>query len=137
MCLDQVQQGWRRVCNPLSNHVMSPELHDAHLNNFALRCFRDTADGDYIAARMAYRGNLIQQAFWARQQAIEKYIKCILLLRRVKSREPTHSVAKLLLKLEATFPLRLATEIRNFIDYIEIYGSDRYLTYPYAVEGLD
>lgn len=117
--------------------LMSPEIQDAHLNNFALRCFRDTADGDYISARMAYRADLIPQALWASQQAIEKYIKCILLLRRVESRKPTHSLAKLLLKLEARFPLRLAPETRRFIDYIDVYGPDRYLTYPYAVEGLE
>jgi integrase len=63
--------------------VLTPDLLDAHLNNFAMQCFRDIADGDYIAARMAFRADLIPQALWASEQAIEKYLKAILLLRRV------------------------------------------------------
>jgi len=30
----------------------------ALINDFAIRSFRDTADGDYIAARMAFRAAL-------------------------------------------------------------------------------
>ena len=33
--------------------------HDALVNDFALRSFRDMADGDYIAARMACRAALL------------------------------------------------------------------------------
>ena len=40
------------------------------LNDFAVRCFRDIADADYIAARMAYRADLMMQYLWASQQAI-------------------------------------------------------------------
>jgi HEPN domain-containing protein len=116
---------------------MSPEMQDAHLDNFALRCFRDTADGDYVAARMAYRADLIPQALWASQQTIEKYIKCILLLRRIESRKATHFLIKLLSKLEEIFPMRLSPETRRFVEYIDIYGPDRYLTYPYSVEGSE
>src|ERR1022692_10219 len=86
---------------------MSPEIRDAHLNDFALRCFRDTADGDYIAARMAYRADLIPQALWASQQAIEKYTKCILLLRRIVWNTPNHSLLRPLEKIEQQIRLRL------------------------------
>jgi len=58
---------------------LTPETTDRLLNEFALRSFRDVADGDYIAARMAYRAELLVQAFWASQQALEKYLKSILL----------------------------------------------------------
>jgi len=43
----------------------------ALINDFAIRSFRDTADGDYIAARMAFRVALLQQFFWSSQQAVE------------------------------------------------------------------
>ena len=52
---------------------------DALLNDFAERSFRDMADGDYIAARMACRAALVTQFLWASQQAVEKYLKGILL----------------------------------------------------------
>ena len=53
------------------------------LNNFAIRSFRDTADLDYIAARMAYQTHLTPQSLWSALQSIEKYFKCILLLNGV------------------------------------------------------
>ena len=48
---------------------------DRHLNSWAFRSFRDIADGDYIAARMAYRAQLPAQFLWASQQALEKYLQ--------------------------------------------------------------
>jgi HEPN domain-containing protein len=117
--------------------MLDHELRDPHLNNFALCCFRDTADGDYIAARMAFRAKLIRQALWASEQAIEKYLKCILLLRRIEANKPSHSPVKLLKRLETQFPLALSDEVREFIGYIEIFGPDRYFTYPYVTDGLE
>jgi HEPN domain-containing protein len=117
--------------------VLTPEQSEAHLNNFALRCFRDIADGDYIAARMAYRADLIPQALWASQQALEKYLKSILLFRRIECRKATHSLGKLLVNLEGHFPLTLSREVREFLHYIDVYGLDRYFTFPYQVQGLE
>ena len=76
--------------------LMDPDLRDALLNEFALRCFRDVADGDYVAARMAYRAELLLQAYWASQQALEKYVKGILVFRRIPRKKPTHSLRALL-----------------------------------------
>ena len=66
------------------------------INVFAIRSFRDVADYDYIAARMAYRAQLVPQFLWSSLQALEKYLKCILLLNRIKSTKPTHSLKALL-----------------------------------------
>ncbi|MBD5749812.1 HEPN domain-containing protein, partial [Citrobacter freundii] len=49
------------------------------LNNAAKRSFRDMADQDYLTARVCFKNNLPFQFLWMSQQAIEKYIKCILL----------------------------------------------------------
>jgi hypothetical protein len=106
---------------------MSPEIRDAHLNDFALRCFRDTADGDYIAARMAYRADLIPQALWASQQAIEKYTKCILLLRRIVWNTPNHSLLRPLEKIEQQIRLRLTPDTREFIKYLDTHGTEQVL----------
>jgi HEPN domain-containing protein len=116
---------------------MTPALLDAHLNNFALCCFRDTADGDYISARMAYRAQIIRQALWASQQAIEKYLKCLLLLQRVVWNKSSHSLVKPLEELEKRFPLKIGPETHKFIEYVDIYGPDRYFTYPSSVDGRE
>lgn len=120
-----------------SSSGMSAEILAAHLNDFALRCFRDIADGDYIAARMAYRADLIPQALWASQQAIEKYIKCVLLLRRIEWNESSHALVKPLEKLEKQFALRLTVDARDFIKYLDTYGTDRYFALPYYAEGQE
>jgi hypothetical protein len=49
------------------------------LNTFATDVFRRQADYDYISARMNYRMQLRQQFLWSSQQALEKYLKAILL----------------------------------------------------------
>lgn len=114
---------------------LTPAITDRLLNEFALRSFRDIADGDYIAARMAYRAELLLQAFWASQQALEKYIKGILLFRRIPCTKRTHSLTKLLEKLEPTFPLDLSAGARRFITFINGWDVDRYFTFPYMSDG--
>ncbi|MFG6458115.1 HEPN domain-containing protein [Roseateles sp. BYS96W] len=56
------------------------------LNDFARRSFLNIADKDYIAARMAVRAELMPQFLWASQQAIEKYLKFILLVNRIEAK---------------------------------------------------
>ena len=53
---------------------------DILLNDFATRSFREIADCDYIAARLSYRAQLVPQFLWQSLQAIEKYLKCALVL---------------------------------------------------------
>lgn len=121
----------------VSQGRMSEQVRDALLNNVALRSFRDIADGDYIAARMAYRVDLIPQALWASQQAIEKYVKCVLLLRRITWQARNHSLLGPLAELERQYPLRLSTDSREFIAYLDTYGTDRYFTLPYFAGGFE
>ncbi|MCA1796649.1 MAG: HEPN domain-containing protein [Geobacteraceae bacterium] len=58
------------------------------INDFATRSFRDVADQDYIAARLSYRHGLYPQFHWQSLQALEKYLKAILLY----NREQAHGV---------------------------------------------
>lgn len=57
---------------------------DAALIALTTGLFRDVADQDYISARLLYKSTLIQQSFWYTQQAIEKYLKGILLFNKIK-----------------------------------------------------
>jgi len=55
------------------------------LNTYAIDTFRKQADCDYIAARANYRMRLRQQFLWSAQQAVEKYLKAILLFHGLSS----------------------------------------------------
>ena len=79
---------------------------DVLLNDFAVRSFRDIADGDYIAARMACRTALIIN-LWAAQQAVEKYLKCILLLNRIEAKKVRHDLGMALRKIDETAKVSL------------------------------
>ncbi len=109
------------------------------LNDFAIRSFRDVADGDYISARQAYRAQLVQQFQWASLQAIEKYLKCVLLLNRIHARDLRHDLSKALERAEKKlpFPLRLSEKTRDFILHLDTYGRHRYFETPYSNQGLD
>jgi len=109
------------------------------INDFAIRSFRDIADCDYIAARMAYRAQLIPQFLWSSLQAIEKYLKCILLLNRIKAKNLRHDLgaALSLIDKQAPFKLRLSESSHKLIDHLDTYGRFRYLETPFHVMGLE
>lgn len=109
------------------------------LNNFAFRSFRDVADYDYIAARMAYRAELVPQFLWSGLQAIEKYLKCILLVNRIKAKNVRHELASGLHLIEkhAPFELRLRESSLRLIEHLDTYGRFRYLETPFYVRGLE
>ena len=66
------------------------------LNTLATDVFRKQADYDYIAARANYRMCLRQQFLWSAHQAVEKYLKAILLFNGKSARfyTPTGSTKK-------------------------------------------
>jgi hypothetical protein len=108
---------------------MDLDVLDALVNDFAVRSFRDIADGDYIAARMACRAGLVTQFLWASQQAVEKYLKCILLLNRIKAKDVGHKLGKALRKIEASgkVSLDLTRGTEEFIGMLDESGRFRYL----------
>lgn len=106
---------------------------DRLINDFAIRSFRDSADGDYIAARLAYRHQLFAQFLWLGHQAIEKYLKCILLQNRIPATDILHDLMVALQRLESheRFPVRVTPESREFIQYLDDQGHTRYLVGSY------
>lgn len=109
---------------------------DRRINDFAARSFRDIADGDYIAARLAYRAELMPQAMWSAQQAIEKYLKYILLVNRIPAANVGHDLdAGLLLVEELPWKPVLRPQSRKFLKHIGAYGEYRYLDVSYFVVG--
>lgn len=109
---------------------------DRYLNGFATQSFRDQADRDYIAARLACRYELFPQFLWASQQAIEKYLKAILLYSRVKATKVGHDINEAMrLAAGLPFKIELSDRSRTFVDLIATYGEFRYIDVPFHVYG--
>jgi len=109
------------------------------IDDFAIRSFRETADKDYIAARMAYRARLIQPFLWSALHSLEKYIKGILVLNRVKAHRG-HSVLPGVerMKQNGKFELDLSAHTIQFIRKLEDYGAEyRYYEVSYDIESFD
>jgi HEPN domain-containing protein len=115
--------------------------HQMHVlvNDFAIRSFRETADKDYIAARMAYRARLIQPFLWSALHCLEKYVKGILVINRVKAHKG-HSVLPGIerMKQHGKFELDLSADAVRFIKKLEDYGAEhRYYEVSYDIRPFD
>lgn len=88
--------------------------------------FRREADYDYISARANFRMAFPQQFLWAGSQAVEKYLKAILLLNGHSSKY-FHNLEKLHNAVQRIDYLSFdISENENFLKAIE-QGADRYL----------
>ena len=111
------------------------DLLDRRINDFASRSFRDVADRDYIAARMAYRAELVPQFLWSSQQALEKYLKYILLVNRVPAKVGHDITSAMELTKQLPFLMDICPRALKFIEHIATYGEYRYLDVSYHVFG--
>lgn len=112
------------------------------LNTIASDVFRKQGDYDYIAARSNYRLQLRQQFLWSAHQAIEKYLKAVLLFNgksarfytpsgSTKPKEYLHNLDALLsnVKQITTFSLDITTDDERFLSYLSVHGgSNRYMS---------
>lgn len=109
------------------------------VNDFAIRSFRETADKDYITARMAYRSRLIQPFLWSALHCLEKYVKGILVLNRVPAHRG-HSVLPGIerMKQQGKFELELSADTVKFIKKLEDYGAEyRYYEVSYEIQPFE
>lgn len=109
------------------------------LNNVAKRSFRDMADQDYLAARLCFKNNLPFQFLWMSQQAIEKYIKCILLYNHTPVLDIGHNLEKGIEKINKISYLKLDLNDKTieFIKYINQQGVNRYFQKTMYTRGLE
>jgi HEPN domain-containing protein len=121
---------------PFSPFTSEQDKLDRFVNSFSTESFRDQADRDYIAARLACRHELFPQFLWASHQAMEKYLKAILLYNRVKATKVGHDLT-LALSLTETLPfkIQLSPRSRKFIDHLAKVGEFRYIDIPFHVYG--
>ena len=111
----------------------------ARINSFAIRCFRDTGDDDYIAARLAYRAHLVRPFLWSALQCLEKYLKCVLVLNGITTHKLGHDIQSAFKRIndEAPFKIKLNKPEQEIFDHIANYGPDRYLVYSYHVRDKE
>lgn len=108
------------------------------VNSFALRAFRDTADRDYIHARMAYRAELFPQFHWSALHALEKYAKCITILARISNIKSKHEVSKSLELIAEKVDVVLSEQTVQFIKKLENYGARfRYLEVSWFINECE
>jgi len=100
---------------------MRRTIYDILLNDFATRSFRDTADRDYIHARLAYRARLVPQFLWSSLHCLEKYTKGVLLLNRIPAKRLRHEVTGgiELLARRGKFSVEISPETQKFIERLE------------------
>ena len=101
---------------------------DRYINDFARRCFRDTADRDYIHARLAYHARLVPQFLWSSLHCLEKYVKGILLMNRIEEKNLRHKVFPGIKKLRklTTLPMETTAVTDEFIKRLDQTAQYRY-----------
>ena len=115
------------------------ELLRAKRNAFIYRSFRDVADCDYIAARISHRFKLFDQFLWSALQAVEKYLKTIILIYDGDTRDLSHKLTQGLRCVERIPEIHwdFEPEIQDFLKHLTIIGGDRYFTYPRGTHGQE
>lgn len=116
--------------------AMTPEIR-AGIIDYANRSFRDVADRDYIAARTCHRLGLEQQFLWMALQALEKYLKAILLFNFRSTKGYGHRVKDAFdaLSLIKDISFDIPPDVGPFLHYIEDQGANRYFTQPFFTMG--
>jgi len=104
----------------------------AALIDYANRSLRDSADQDYISARAAYRHGFDQQFRWNSLQAVEKYLKAILLYNRRSAKCIRHNLREALKRVRGIPDLdfQVPKHIEEFIEFLDDFGADRYFSHP-------
>ncbi len=103
---------------------------------YVTQAFRDVADQDYAAARAMYRLSLDLQFLWFAEQAVEKYLKAILLYNGQDSRVG-HRITKAFERLREIDDIAFdfPAETREFLELLQKCGPDRYLSKPWFAFG--
>ena len=112
-------------------------LERAKRATFIKSSFRDVADRDYIAARIVHKYDLLEQFYWMALQAIEKYLKAIILYNDVDTHRLGHNIEAALQTAESIKPLgmHISERAKSFVSYLNSRGSNRYFSCPISTDG--
>ena len=113
------------------------EVERATFLSFVDRSFRDMADMDYIAARVLHRLGLLPPFLGAANQAVEKYLKAILLYNDVPAKGLGHDLEKGLTRLGniPNIDVEIPDDVRRFIKVLNDEGGNRYFEFPMEISG--
>jgi hypothetical protein len=101
------------------------------------RSFRDIADQDYIASRIHYRYHLGHQFFWSALQALEKYLKAILLYNHRPATKLGHNIVEAFERVRSIpdIPFTFPSRMDEFLRHLNEEGPNRYFEYTAAATG--
>src|SRR5579872_3880606 len=99
------------------------------LNQYA-SLFRDLGDEDYISARSNYQLRLREQFFWSGLQALEKYLKAILLHNGRSTLHYNHNLPELLKTVRQISYLKfqIPVSVEQFLTRLTSLGDNRYMS---------
>ena len=109
-------------------NIKEPILTDYILWKFATDSLLHNADREYILARESYFNNFDIQFLWLAHQAIEKYLKSILLYNRSSAKEINHDLNKAIKKIILINEIKfvITDEEKEYIINLNINGQNRY-----------
>ena len=112
------------------NNYWDNEQNVIRLNQIAMTCFRDVADIDYVLSRFCFFGRLEIHAYYLASQAIEKYLKSILLFnqRKAPKGHKLRCLCDEIVKLSHV-NLDSSKEFYSFLEELEWKGQNRYFSY--------
>ncbi len=112
---------------------------EAAIMDYSHRSLRDTADTDYIAARVCYRVGLFDQFLWMGLQAIEKYIKATLLFHGQNIKGIEHNLTEGVRQLTKVpgIPWDFPPNMIKFLEYLTNHGQNRYFEIPKLRHGRE
>jgi len=84
---------------------------------------------------MCYRQEFEQQFLWAAQQAVEKYLKAILVFNHRSAKGLSHNILKSYRRVAGIdyLDFKVPERSEDFLEYLDEHGSNRYLTKPSIV----
>ena len=99
--------------------------------------FRNVADRDYLAARLLSKNKLFQPSIWSSLQAVEKYLKGIMLFSYQNIKKHKHDLVKLWQAIEKLPRLKakIPPDCVEFLEYLSVQGTNRYLDFPLSLQG--
>ncbi len=114
-----------------------PSNH-AKINDYITRSFRDVADEDYLAARALYRVGLDLQFLWSALQAVEKYLKAILLYNGIGIKDLRHDLSLALGRVRSIKDLcfEIPGDVAQFVQRLGAQGINRYFEKPINTDQL-
>ncbi len=107
------------------------------LADFISASLRNQADRDYISARALYRAELFHNFLWPSLQAVEKYLKGILLFSYRSVKNYDHKLEQLLAATKdlPSLDFSVPPEVEEFITRLTWNAGDRYLVRQFFLNG--